>query len=171
MSDVPTRRASDFVPPKGISWAQISAAVGVVIVVLSFIGTLGVWLTGGIHPQWASDIDGLKTTIATLRNDLTAATTRLDAAQQTANTAGASERAALTQKIDANKEALTTKIDANKEALAQKIDANKELFDGRLNGTSQALEKRVSDQEYATKDLAKQVQSLTTVPSPAARLK
>lgn len=127
-------------PRLAIPWPQIGAVIGVLV----FLGTGLTFLTGGIHPQWASDIAELRAANASLQSDIKAV-----------SASAASDRAALVARTDADKQLLTSRLDA----MWRPSDyADRDAHLSRLDTVYEALRERVTQLEYANKDLAKSLQ-------------
>lgn len=122
-----------------IPWPQVGAVIGVLV----FLGTLVTFLTGGIHPQWQADIADLKAANAALQADLKAAVV-----------AGASERSALAARIDTDKQLVTTRLDGMWRT-NDYTDRDNHL--ARLDTVFDGLRERVTQLEYAQKDLLKSI--------------
>lgn len=156
MSDhPPMRRATDH--HVAIPWAQ----VGVVCTVLVLLVGAVSWVTGGLHPQWSADITELRASNASLTSELKASVSDLQAAQRAAAAAAASDRAQLTERIDAAKELFNTRLNGMWRP-SDYAERDSHLHD--LDARGDSIRDRLTKLEYGYTDLDKRVTGLSAAP-------
>jgi hypothetical protein len=136
---------------------QIGTAVGVLV----FLGTLITFLTGGLHPQWQTDIAELRASNVSLAADLKSAVAKLEAAQQAQATAALSDKAVLTARIDSAQQLFTSRLDA----MWRPSDyTDRDTHLSRLDNVFDLLRDRVTKLEYSTQDIDKRVLGFSSAP-------
>jgi hypothetical protein len=149
---------SDQAPARrDIPWMAIT----VVLALLTVAWGALLFLTGGIHPQWQSDISDLRAAIAQKSVDTDKALTELRNAQAAANAAGAADRAQLSQRIDTAQDLFNTRLNG---MWRQSDYVDRDAHLSRLDSVFEALRDRVRDQEYRTGDLDKRLSGLSAAP-------
>lgn len=128
-------------------WAQVT----VIIAVLGVVGGCLTFLTGGVHPQWQSDIADLRAGMAQMKTDTDKALVELRSAQAAASAAAVSDRAQLNQRIDTAQDLFNTRLNG---MWRQSDYVDRDAHLSRLDTVFDALRDRVRDQEYLTRGLS-----------------
>jgi hypothetical protein len=155
MSDHPhMRRATDH---QVIPWTQLGVVIAAIVMATTFLA----WLTGGLHPQWSADISELRASNTSLSNELKSSVADLQATQKAAAAAAASDKAQLTERIDAAKELFNTRLNG----MWRPSDyAERDSHLHELDSRGDAIRDRVLKLEYGYTDLDKRINALSGAP-------